>query len=458
MSPSSRAALWASVLLLGCSDYRFDKVQDVEADGDDTAAPPVGAPALAATPEAWTPGRVCGDTDADVVLGNIGDAPLTVSALAIEGEGWALSAAPSLPASIAAGDSLGVRVTGQGGPAALLVRSDDPDRPELRIPLESTVDLPPEISLSVPGEAGVFTIGTVETLEARVVDEAAEGLEVSWSTDVDGLFELSSVDAEGRATAGWVSRDRLAGAQELTVSVTDDCGNTATDMVPVCQAEGYVADELGLDAWHFEGTAAWDGSREVVELTSLDSFAVGTAFQVAQAVAGDHIDIRFEFETGGGTGADGLSLTLLDVDRMDGFMGAPGCALGYGEAHPSCVDTGEALPGWSLEVDTYYNPTIDPSSSNHLALTFDGDLDTVAAWAELSDVEDTGWHLLEVSLDAPAVTVALDGVVLIDTELSGFVPMLAYVGFTAATGVDTNRHGIRGLEVTGDQCEDWTPL
>jgi hypothetical protein len=456
--PSPRAALWLSVLLLGCSDYRFDKVQDVEADGDDTGSPPVGAPVLEASPAAWTPGRVCGDTDADVVLGNGGDAPLTVTELTIEGDGWVIASAPGLPASVAAGDSLGVRVTGQGGPAALLVRSDDPARPELRIPLESSVDLPPEISLSMPGEAGVFAIGTVETLEARVVDEAADGLEVSWSTDVDGVFEVSDADTEGLATAGWVSRDRPAGVQELSVSVTDDCGNTATDAIFVCQAEGYVADELGLESWHFEGTAAWDGSREVVELTSLDSFAVGTAFQVAQAVAGDRIDIRFEFETGGGTGADGLSLTLLDVDRMDGFMGAPGCALGYGEAHPSCVDTGEALPGWSLEVDTYYNPTIDPSSSNHLSLTFDGDLDTVAAWAELSDVEDTGWHLLEVSVDAPLVTVAVDGAVLIDTELPDFVPMLAYVGFTAATGVDTNRHGIRGLEVTGDQCEDWSPL
>ena len=27
-----------------------------------------------------------------------------------------------------------------------------------------------------------------------------------------------------------------------------------------------------------------------------------------------------------------------------GFMGAPGCALGYGEAHESCIDTGEATP------------------------------------------------------------------------------------------------------------------
>ena len=140
---------------------------------------------------------------------------------------------------------------------------------------------------------------------------------------------------------------------------------------------------------------------------------------------------------------------------MTGFMGAPGCALGYGEAHESCIDTGEALPGWSIEVDTYYNPYIDPSSNDHLSMTFDGDLDTVAAWSDLPEVEDTGWHELEVVLAAPLVQVWLDGELLIDEELVELTPFDAYIGFTAATGADFNEHSIDSLVVSGDACDGW---
>ncbi len=434
----------------GCSDYRFDKVEPV--------IPTPTFPVLEVDPSAIEGGAACGEQSHAVTLSNVGDALLNITDLEVEGEGWTLALAPSLPASIAPDDVLVVELVGGGGPAALVVRSDDLDRPEVRVAVESEVDLPPAISLDVVGDGGVLSIGAVETLVATVSDELAEGMTVSWSTDLEGVFATSEADEDGVATTGWVSRDRLAGAQVLTVTVTDGCENTASDSIPLCQAEGYVADELDLGDWHFEGTAEWDASREVVELTSLDPFAVGTAFHTAQAVGGDAVVIRFDFETGGGTGADGLSLTALDVDRMTGFMGAPGCALGYGEAHESCIEEGEALPGWSLEIDTYYNPTIDPSSSNHMSLTFDGDLDAWAVWTDLEDVEDTGWHTLEVVVAAPDITVTLDGDVIIDASVVGFVPFDAFVGFTAATGADTNRHGIRGLEVTGDTCEDWVPL
>ena len=114
---------------------------------------------------------------------------------------------------------------------------------------------------------------------------------------------------------------------------------------------------------------------------------------------------------------------------------------------------GPALPGWSIEVDTYYNEGYDPTDADHVAFTFDGDADGPAAWAALPEIEDTGWHSMSVSVSDPHVTVLIDGVTYIDQDLSGYFGFPAYVGFTAGTGGDTNRHLIQDLTVTNRACE-----
>ncbi len=355
---------------------------------------------------------------------------------------------------------MAVTVEGQGGPASLVVRTDDPLRSQVTVALESFPDVPPTLSLDLPPDSGLLGPGARTTFSGEALDGEVDPttLSVAWSSDVDGPLGTATPAADGTLSLPWDGLARTPGPHLLTATFTDACGNTVEDSIVVCQEAGYVADELDLDSWHFEGTAFWDVGDRVVELTALDPFAVGTAFQVATAVPADRVSIRFEFQTGGGTGADGFSITALDVDRMTGFMGAPGCALGYGEPHDSCIDTGEALPGWSIEVDTYYNPYIDPSSNDHLSLTFDGDLDTTAAWTDLPEVEDTGWHILDIVVDAPTVQVYLDSELLILEDIPGFTPFDAYIGFTAATGADTNEHTIRGLTVSGDACDGFVPL
>jgi hypothetical protein len=47
-------------------------------------------------------------------------------------------------------------------------------------------------------------------------------------------------------------------------------------------------------------------------------------------VSGDNVQIEFLFFIGGGTGADGLSLTALDTTRMSSWLGGTGCGIGYG--------------------------------------------------------------------------------------------------------------------------------
>ena len=81
--------------------------------------------------------------------------------------------------------------------------------------------------------------------------------------------------------------------------------------------------------WHFEGTALWDTTNEWVELTGPFTAQAGTAFQTSAAVTSDNVVIEFEFYASGGSGADGISLTALDVDRMTSFVGGSGGGLGY---------------------------------------------------------------------------------------------------------------------------------
>jgi hypothetical protein len=163
------------------------------------------------------------------------------------------------------------------------------------------------------------------------------------------------------------------------------------------------------------------------------------------------VEIEFLFYIGGGSGADGISLTAIDVDRMTTFLGGTGCGLGYG-GDAACT-AGPALPGWSIEVDTYFNDGQDPTIEDHLTFVFDGDVDAPQAWTPLPEMEDTGWHTMTVTVTAPHVKIAIDGDIYIDQELTGHFDFPANIGFTAGTGGQTNFHRIDALEVTSYLCD-----
>lgn len=210
-------------------------------------------------------------------------------------------------------------------------------------------------------------------------------------------------------------------------------------------------DALDIGAWHYEGVAAYDEVETLLVLTDDTQDVVGTAFDTRTRVSGAEVDIAFNVFVGGGSGADGLSLTLLDADRATSFVGGSGCGIGYG-GDAACT-SGPPLPGWSLEIDTYHNGEADPTEQDHLAFTFDGDVDGYRAWSALPEMEDTGWHLVEVHVDAPRLQVSVDGTSYIDQDIAGTWDFDAYVGFTAGTGSLTNRHLVDSLQVTDYACD-----
>lgn len=427
------------LFLLGCSDYKL------AGEGDD----PVGA--IADVEVSVVDGPVCAaPAVVDVTVASAGDAPLTISDLAVDGAGWTLDPV-TLPLTLAAGESTALHITGTSGPGSLYVVTDDPDEGTVTVPLTFEVNAAPTVSIDAPTAGTVFPDDADVTLVGTVGDDldAPDALALAWSSTQAGTLSTAPADASGATSVTWSARD--AGPHTLSLTATDSCGASTTATLDVCQQGAYTYDALDLTAWHYEGHSRYDEANAWLELTDTGVDEVGSAFETSTEVDGTSVSIDFSFYIGGGTGADGLSLTALDVSRMTTFLGGSGCGIGYG-GDAACT-LGPALPGWSIEVDTYYNADADATDQDHVAFTLDGDVDAPRAWAALPEMEDTGWHHMVVNVSAPRVTVTIDDVVYIDGDYAAVASFPAYVGFTAGTGSLTNYHLIDSLLVTDYACE-----
>ncbi len=431
---------------VGCSDYSLtdqDKADDAGTDA---------VPALGVDPELLDK-VICVEGEHELLLSNDGEGVLEVLDLYVSGDGWEVSG-PATPFKIAPGGAEALSLTGTEGDAELVIESNDPDRPLVGVPLAASADAAPQVSITAPSSNDVFDqSGDDVLLEGFISDDLdqASDLVVTWSSDVGGVISTDSSAADGTTSVAWAAASRADGDHLVTLEAEDSCGNVSSTEIAVCQNAGYEQDELDLTDWNFEGNATWDSSNGWLQLTDVGEYEIGSAFETSTAVTGDAVEIQFAFFIGNGSGADGISLTALDTDRATSFLGGEGCGLGYG-GDASCTD-GPALPGWSIEVDTYFNDGHDPTPEDHLAFSFDGDVDAPATWVALPEMEDTGWHHMVVEVAAPHVTVSIDGVTFIDEDLSGNFEFPAYVGFTAGTGGLTNQHLIDSLQVTEYICE-----
>jgi hypothetical protein len=394
----------------------------------------------------------CGVSEQVVTIANIGEATLEISDILIEGSGWTIEEGGDTDILVV-GESQQIVLTAADGTANLRIDSDDPDSPQTRVFLDGDLDDAPELTITSPSPGEVLPVGTPFTLSALVEDDfdAPTDLSLAWTSSVDGLIGAAAADPSGLSEVAWAFDGRTSGDQTLTVTTTDSCGNTGEASVSICQQGGYSSDQLSISSWHFEGATSWDDENDWLELTPVVEWQVGSAFATDEIVSGAEVEIAFNFYIGDGTGADGFSLTALDTERMTSFLGGDGCGMGYG-GNATCSQDGQ-LPGWSIEIDTWYNAGQDPTEEDHVMFTFDGDLTNYATWAVIPEMEDTGWHLMEVVVQAPFVTISIDGVALIDEELEGYFDFPAYVGFTASTGGSTNHHLIDSLAVTDYACD-----
>jgi len=435
----------------GCSEYAIksagdiEEVEDTGPDIEDTDTQQPLVPDALVEPSAIDLGVICGTGGSSVTMSNVGEAALTVTEISVSDAGWTADY-PSLPVTLAPEEVLEVTLGWTDGDAVLSFVTDDPDEPVIEVPLSATVDVAPTVQIDVPVDGDVLAPGDATLFSGQMSDDSdpLEELSVEWSSDVDGVISTQMPDGSGVTEFEWDSGAWSSGTHTVTLTVEDTCGNQAQDTVVFCQNEGYVEDNLDLTTWNFEGDANWDGTNSWVELTTAATDQAGTAFQTSATVDADNVSISFNFYASGGSGADGLSLTALDSTRMTSFVGSTGGGIGY-----------QGLPGWSIEVDTWYNSeNSDPTSDDHLSFHLDGDVSTPLTWVTLPDMEDGLWHLMEISVIGTWVTVAIDGTTYIDESVAGITNFPAYVGFTASTGSATNEHLIDALEVEGFVCDE----
>lgn len=441
--------LLTGALVTGCTEYDLKNQSGTPVPGL------VLAGDIEATPDVVV-GIGCGVLDHDVTLVNVGDGDLTIDELGLSGPAWSM-VPPALPVVLEPDEqlvvALQVAMTGASESGTLTVGSDDPDDPVLSIDLMSEPDVPPQAAIETPTDEELLSVGHDVDVVGWVTDDLTplDELEVEWWSSRDGLLGPAFPSADGRSAFTWLHGDRSPGEHLIAMTVTDSCGNSSDDSLAICQQEGYISNSHDFGNWHHEGSAYWDTTNGWLQLTGLGAYEVGTAFETAHVVDGGDVVISFRFYIGEGSGADGISLTALDVDRFTTFLGGTGCGIGYG-GNASCTD-GPALPGWSIEVDTYYNGGQDPVAEDHLMFSFDGNVGAPETWASLPEMEDNGWHLMEVSVVKPRVQIAIDGITYIDQDLSGHFDFPAYVGFTAGTGGNTNYHRIEALQVESFACD-----
>jgi hypothetical protein len=428
-----------AILLAGCSDYNIEP-QVTNPNGTN---PTEAVPNIEVTPDAIVINEVCDTKEATVTIKNTGTAPLTLAQVFIQGEDFSVFV-DDVPSAIVVGGKHELTVSSSGGSAELIIGSDDPDSPMIIVPLEAILDeIAPEVEITAPVDGDIMEISDIVALTGLVSDNdtAPEKIVIEWSTP-DGTVDTTPANTTGAVVGEWVDT-RPEGYQLLTLSAADACGNTASAAVTVCQQAGYDVDSLDIETWNFEGDANWDAANGWVELTPALADQAGTAFQTSSTVMSDEIAIEFSFYVSGGSGADGISLTALDTDLMTSFVGQLGGGLGY-----------FGLPGWSIEVDTWYNGEYnDPTKQDHVSLHLDGDVSTYVAWSALPEMEDNAWHTMSVAVTGKRMTIIIDGVTYIDQEIATLRTFPAYIGFTAATGGSTNYHLIDSLKVTEYVCD-----
>ena len=341
------------LLLLACSDYNVVKNEDVIEGGD---SDPQSLPGMAELSPGSANAVVCEPVDSRFEVANVGEGPLQVLNVELTGQGWTLGSL-SLPSTLGPDETLGIPVQATGsGTATLTVTTDDPFNVELTADLTAIADGRPTIELLEPSVDEILEEHSDLELVAHVTDDlsAPADLLVTFTSSEAGPLGTVAPANDGTARLTWAAENRPAGAQTITADVVDSCGLQEFDSAEVCQQHGYDSDELDIASWHFEGDASWDSANSRVELTPAITSAMDSAFQTSTTADGSAINIRFDFYIGGGSGADGLAMTVLDTNRMTSYLGDDGGCLGYG-GHSDCGSDYPGLPGWSVEIDTYYN-------------------------------------------------------------------------------------------------------
>ncbi|WP_051809027.1 lectin-like domain-containing protein [Actinoplanes subtropicus] len=179
--------------------------------------------------------------------------------------------------------------------------------------------------------------------------------------------------------------------------------------------------------WRFSGSADVAGSRVV--LTPAATSRAGTALYT-DPVATDGLTASFTLSIGGGTGADGAALVLLDpAQASPTSVGEAGGGLGFA-----------GLAGVAVSFVTYPHDLLGIETG-----TAGGAPSVLASTTDVPDLRARS-HDVVVSVGGTTISVAIDGTDVLSQAVPALQPT-ALVGFSAGTGSLTDVHGITAAQV-----------
>ena len=273
---------------------------------------------------------------------------------------------------------------------------------------------------------------------------------ISWSGSTWFSQFIGSFDDPGKTQV----RARLTNGEQV-------CESGAETLLNLCKYQVMETFNTGVsEEWTLQHDANWisgPGGTGWVELTGIGNGKKGVIFNDSVKVTEGRASIRMTFATGGGvnSGADGMAMTILDVETVQEMAdyiasAATGGGLGFATSGFYGDWVGSAL---HVEVDTWYNEIngaelhTDPTTQNHVAISLDGNPGDFIAWSPIPSVEDLQWHTIRVDVDGTLVDVFFDGVKKAEENSSALDFRGGFVFFSASTGWASNYHRVQSLEI-----------
>jgi hypothetical protein len=186
--------------------------------------------------------------------------------------------------------------------------------------------------------------------------------------------------------------------------------------------------------WFFNGSSAMSGTS--LRLTPLSANRAGSAVY-SVAVPSNGLKVTFTAQIGGGTGADGMALGLLDSSKTNPTaIGGSGAELGFG-----------GLPGVAVTLDTSKDGSSYPSANFvGIATGVKNGLLTFAGTSTKVPNLRKGTHKVGVSVSGGKITVTVDGTQYLSKTVT--LPPVIRLAFTGSTGTKTDRHTVSGVQIT----------
>ncbi|MFB7452767.1 choice-of-anchor D domain-containing protein [Streptomyces sp. NPDC056194] len=256
----------------------------------------------------------------------------------------------------------------------------------------------------------------------QVTNPISEG-QVLGPDDVVHQAVTFSPTSIGAVTAAYeLTSDDGSGSHNEALTGSGVAGTTVTVPTP------------GAGGWKLNGSARISGDD--LQVTQASASQRGSAVWPVPVLT-DGLKASFTTVIGGGTGADGMTFSLLDPARTTpSALGGVGGGLGY---------TG--LPGVAVAFDTFKN-TGDPSA-NFVGIATGGSGSALTYASTTTNVPSlrSGTHTVAVSVSGKTVTVSVDGTQRLRTTVASLTPT-ALLAFTGGTGSITDIHAVRGATIT----------